>query len=364
MTYFHNIYQNKTVLITGHSGFKGSWLTLWLLALGANVIGYSKDIPTEPSHFNAAQLASKITHIQGDITDLDHLKTTVQTVRPDIVFHLAAQPLVRSSYQSPLETLNTNIIGTANILECIRYMPSIRSAVIITSDKCYRNVEWTWGYREIDELGGLDPYSASKGCAELIFRSYTASFFQNSPTHLATVRAGNVIGGGDWAMDRIVPDCVRAWATQQEVILRNPHATRPWQHVLEPLSGYLWLGALLYESNQFHGESFNLGPDIKINQSVEELISQFAQYWPQAKWRCEPDSTQKESGLLKLSCDKALIDLGWHAVLSFQETVAFTANWYQTFYKETNQSIDTLSRQQIDAYCTLAKSQHLAWTIS
>ncbi len=246
---FGNVYNGRNVFITGHTGFKGSWLSSWLLNMGARVTGFSRDIPSQPSNFEALNLADKITDIRGDVRDLGHLSQIMQDSQPEVIFHLAAQALVRTSYEDPVNTMETNMLGVMNILEAARKLPSIKAIVIITSDKCYRNEEWIWGYRETDRLGGSDPYSASKGCAEIIAHSYFDSFYREGAA-CATARAGNVIGGGDWARDRIIPDCARAWADKRAVEIRNPSATRPWQHVLEPLSGYLVLGQKLLETSR------------------------------------------------------------------------------------------------------------------
>lgn len=357
-----NVYRDKTVLVTGHTGFKGSWLSMWLTSIGAKVIGYSAYLPSEPCNFEVCNIPEHVRHIEGDVRDMEKLKAVFSEHSPDMVFHLAAQPIVRESYSNPKLTFDTNVGGTVNILECIRTSPGVKAAVIITSDKCYKNMEWVWGYRENDVLGGDDPYSASKTCAEIACRSYIESFFRNEKTaHIATTRAGNVIGGGDWAANRIIPDCVKAWAEGKESIIRNPQATRPWQHVLEPLSGYLWLGALLYTSEKLHGEAFNFGPDQKVNQPVSELIEIFLSYWGDGGWRHEPGVEMKEATLLKLSCDKALDLTGWHAVLSFNETVRLTAEWYKAYYKGS-EDMHRFSLKQIDSYVTEALQQELPWT--
>lgn len=359
---FNNAYKDKTVIVTGHTGFKGSWLSVWLTLLGARVIGYSAYLPSEPCNFKATKLDGRITHVEGDIRDIDVMGNIFSKYKPDVVFHLAAQPIVRRSYDEPKLTFETNAIGTVNILECIRATPSIKVGVIITSDKCYKNVEWVWGYRENDNLGGEDPYSASKACAEIICNSYIKSFFSGeNSTRISTTRAGNVIGGGDWADARIIPDCVRRWSEGKEAVIRNPDATRPWQHVLEPLSGYLWLGADMFRSKRLHGEAFNFGPDQKVNKSVAELIKTFILSWGRADWRHEQTApNKKESTLLKLSCDKALHQLDWHSVLSFAETVSFTAEWYKAYYNGESDMF-SFTVKQIEKYVDLAKKQGLSW---
>lgn len=360
---FNDVFNGKRVLVTGHTGFKGSWLCYWLRNLGAEVCGFSLDIPTHPSNFEILGLEREIQHIAGDIRDLTHLLSAFQSFEPDIVFHLAAQSLVRRSFEDPVQTFETNTLGTLNVLECIRQTPSVRAAVLITSDKAYRNVEWTWGYRENDTLGGEDPYSASKGCAELIIYSYAHSFFKTSPV-IASTRAGNVIGGGDWAEDRIVPDAVRAWSKGVPLIVRNPDATRPWQHVLEPLSGYLCLAARLWNKDpNANRQAFNFGPDAKVNQPVMELLTTMAKHWQGAQWQIDQSKSdgKKESTLLKLSCDKALNMLHWRAILSFEEAVAMTAEWYRSFYEQGKEKIAKLSRQQIEAYHNKARAEGLEW---
>ena len=364
---FENTYQGRRVLVTGHTGFKGSWLCAWLLDLGATVAGYSVDIPTEPSHFEALNLVDRVEHFQGDMRDKNSLRQAMDRFRPDIVFHLAAQSLVRKSYEDPVLTFATNSMGTLNLLECLRDQPSIIASVLITSDKCYENVEWLWGYRENDRLGGKDPYSASKACAELITKAYMQSFFKENGPNIATTRAGNVIGGGDWASDRIIPDCVRAWSEKKPVITRNPKATRPWQHVLEPLSGYLTLGQKLFSGNsRCKNQSFNFGPLEKVNQSVGDLINEMAQYWPGAESKVQQDieSSKSESTLLKLSCEKSYQLLQWHAVLDFSETVRMTGEWYHAFYfKESSNTISELTCKQIEAFTKIATRYNLAWTL-
>jgi CDP-glucose 4,6-dehydratase len=274
---------------------------------------------------------------------------------------------VRRSYAEPAETLETNALGTMNVLEVLRRQPSVQAAVLITSDKCYRNLEWTWGYREIDALGGGDPYSASKACAELICRAYYESYFQGGRLRMATARAGNVIGGGDWAPDRLVPDCVRAWSAGQAVQIRHPRATRPWQHVLEPLSGYLWLGARLWQEDAaVLGEAFNFGPSETAEHPVSELLALICRYWPQAAWKLEPvpDGQQRESTLLKLCCDKAWNFLKWRALLPFEQTIRLTAEWYRSFYQPGGEGMYALTGRQIDDYQAQARAEGLAWALS
>mgnify|MGYP001562557552 CR=1 FL=1 len=359
-----NNFTNTKVLVTGHSGFKGSWLSLWLTHLGARVIGASLDVPTEPSHFNAAALASLLQDHRVDIRDGSALKTLVRENQPDFVFHLAAQSLVRRSYADPVETWQTNTLGTVNVLEALRELKKPCVAVLITSDKCYDNVEWVWGYRETDRLGGPDPYSASKGAAELAIRSYVRSYFpKDGPVRIGVARAGNVIGGGDWAENRIVPDCVRAWSQGSTAQLRNPLATRPWQHVLEPLSGYLTFAMTLSDDAKLHGEPFNFGPPPQQNHSVGALVTAMAKHWNRVRWEdiSSRDGGPYESGLLKLNCDKALHHLHWRAVWDFEATVRETALWYRQYYQAPQVSIAEFSLQQIRAYSTYAREQGLPW---
>jgi len=360
-------FAGKRVLLTGHTGFKGSWLSIWLTLLGARVIGYSNSLPSRPSMFSICGIGRRITYITNDVTDYDELKKVFIKYNPDFVFHLASQPIVSRAYLNPKLTFKTNILGTINILECMRHFSKDAVGVIITSDKCYKNMEWSWGYRENDELGGNDPYSSSKACAELICHSYHKSFFERSNhcCRIVTARAGNVVGGGDWAIDRIVPDCVRAWSKNKAVYIRNPHATRPWQHVLEPLSGYLWLGANLYYSGKLKGEAFNFGPDYKVTESVDELIKVFSKYFSgRNKWKYKSGGNKnlsKESQFLKVSCDKSMKFLNWYAILSFNETIKMTAQWYEEYYRNKNSDILNFTIKQIEGYVTEAKKQDIVW---
>jgi CDP-glucose 4,6-dehydratase len=362
---FGGIYAGRRVLVTGHTGFKGSWLCRWLLDMGADVAGYSLDIPTQPSNFEVMGLSGELLHLTGDIRDRRALTETFDRFRPEMVFHLAAQSLVRRSYESPTDTFETNAMGTMNVLECLRTCPKVRAAVIITSDKCYHNNEWVWGYRENDRLGGDDPYSASKACAELICAAYMRSYFRTANTpHIATTRAGNVIGGGDWAKDRIVPDGVRAWSIGQAPILRHPDATRPWQHVIEPLSGYLWLGAQLWLGNdKLRNDAFNFGPVAAVDRSVADLIAAMGDHWEGARWEIDRAhaSAHPESTLLRLACDKAMRDLQWRAILPFAETVRFTAEWYRHYYRHGDMGMRAFTQAQIAEYTARASAEALPW---
>ncbi len=356
-------FAGKTVMLTGHTGFKGSWLTAWLKLLGADVVGIALEPPTKPSHYDVADLGSTIRDWRIDIRDAAQLSDAIVITKPDFVFHLAAQALVRPSYDDPMVTWSTNLMGTLNLLEGLRRLDNSCVAVIITSDKCYDNVEWVWGYRETDGLGGPDPYSASKGAAEVAIRSHIKSFFpKDGKVRIASARAGNVIGGGDWAADRIVPDCIRAWSASKSVELRSPHATRPWQHVLEPLSGYLNLAMTVNHDSSLHGEPFNFGPPSHQNHSVLELVREMSLHWDQVLWDDVSKSTQGpyESRLLKLNCDKALHFLQWQAVMDFTDTVRLTAEWYRAFYSHPS-SISEMTRSQIQTYTNMAAIKGLQW---
>ncbi len=328
------------------------------------MVGIALDPPTVPSHFAAAGIGEGMTDLRIDIRDQVALAEAIVAAQPDFVFHFAAQALVRRSYEDPIGTWQTNMMGTLHVLEALRKLEKPCAAVIITSDKCYDNVEWVWGYRETDALGGPDPYSASKGAAELAIQSHIKSYFLDatSPVRIASARAGNVIGGGDWAEHRIVPDCVKAWAADNLVELRNPHSTRPWQHVLEPLSGYLTLAIALVQQPELHGQPFNFGPQAQQNHSVLALVKQMALHWDQVRWQDVSGVVDGpyESGLLKLNCDKALHYLQWHAVMGFEDTVRMTAEWYRAYYKQ-QAKIAAITYAQINAYTAVAKQQGLGW---
>lgn len=331
---FEHCYQNKRVLVTGHTGFKGSWLCEWLLALGAEVYGYALFPPTTPSLFEQLGLERRIRHQIGDIRNFHGLQTWVQKIQPDYIFHLAAQSLVRLSYEQPLETYEINVLGTANLLDALRTANWHCGVVAVTSDKCYENREWTYAYREDDPLGGHDPYSSSKAASELIISAYRTSFFRSHPVRVASARAGNVIGGGDWASDRIVPDCIRALQSGKIIQVRNPQATRPWQHVLEPICGYLRLGSLLTEKGETHPDipydtAFNFGPGLDSNRSVQELVNEMLKGWP-GQWRdCSDPKALHEASFLNLASDKAFHILRWRPVWDFKRTVTETIKWYQ-----------------------------------
>ena len=368
MSLFSGAYAGQRVLVTGHTGFKGSWLVTWLNRLGAQVCGYSNGIPTVPSMFEEAGLEKTLRHELGDIRDLARLSAVLQDFKPDFVFHLAAQAIVSTSYADPLETLGVNVMGTATVLEALRKADWPCTAVIITSDKAYDNVEWPWGYRENDRLGGKDVYSGSKGAAELAFNSYYHSFFGagKTPVRLATARAGNVIGGGDWATDRIIADCVRAWRDNRTVQIRSPHATRPWQHVLEPLSGYLALGSSLASEPRLHGESYNFGPRGEQNATVVELLASLAKVWgferPAESYRVTGNTPFYESSLLKLNCDKALLQLRWTPNLTYAECVEMTGTWYRDVVKHGASGLK-LTQQQIRQFETSAQERQKTWAL-
>lgn len=364
---FNSCYNNKKIIVTGNTGFKGSWLCTWLLELGADVIGISNGIPTSPlSLFEELGLGNKVQYLEADIRNGDLIKSIFSRVKPDFVFHLAAQPIVIKSYTDPHDTMTTNIIGTVNVLEALRELENNCTAIMITSDKCYDNVEWMWGYKETDMLGGKDPYSASKGAAELMIKTYYHSYFSkpDSSIKIAAVRAGNVIGGGDWAGNRIVPDCIKAWMNNECVDIRSPQSTRPWQHVLEPLSGYLLVGQKLYEDSSLNGEPFNFGPNADQNKNVLQLIESLSKVWSKDINKLfqviEPPFFH-EAGLLKLNCDKALYLLHWKPVLNFDETISMTALWYKKF-NEDKGMMYSFTIKQIREYSTFAQQRKLEWS--
>ena len=348
-----NIFKNKKVIVTGHTGFKGSWLSLWLNTMGANVIGISKNIPSTPSHFSAINLKKKINHIEIDMCDFKKLSKLFKKYQPDFVFHLAAQSLVKKSYLNPLETWNSNTIGTLNLLESLKLVKKKTYVVIITSDKSYKNIEISRGYKENDLLGGKDPYSASKGSAEFAIQSYINSFFSHKKNNIfiGIARAGNVIGGGDWSEDRIVPDCVKSYSKNKTAIIRSPKSTRPWQHVLEVIYGYLILASKLNLNKKLHGEVFNFGPRKQSNYTVVYLLSKIKQYWPNFKWKVKKNKNKFfESKLLKLNSNKAKKKLNWQSILNIDESAKLVADWYSFFYKNKRQNLYQLSVKQINYY--------------
>ena len=335
---FGGIYKGKKVLLTGHTGFKGSWLALWLHKMGADVVGIALPAPTSPNHLELLNL--NITSEMIDIRDAKAINKAFQKHQPEIVFHLAAQPLVRYSYENPHETFETNVMGTINIYEAVKNCSSVEAIVNITSDKCYDNKEWIWGYRENDAMGGYDPYSASKGCAELVTASYRNSFFnldsygKSHNVLLASCRAGNVIGGGDWADDRLIPDIMRAVDKNETVTIRSPHATRPWQHVLEPLSGYLLVGQKLLEGKKEFADGWNFGPSDEGSISVKEVVEHIKKSWDKIDYEIKEDPNNlHEANLLKLDCSKAHMKLNWNNVWASEDTFEKTVNWYREYYE-------------------------------
>ena len=360
---FSGIYKDKTVLVTGHTGFKGSWLCFWLKQMGAKVVGYSLEAPTNPNHFELLNL--DITSIKGNIKDLEHLNTVFQTYKPDIVFHLAAQALVKYSYENPIETYETNVIGTLKVFEASR-INNVKAIVNITSDKAYENKEWIWGYRENDPMGGYDPYSSSKGCADLLATSYRNSYFninEYKKTHntlLATCRAGNVIGGGDWAKDRLITDIMISVSLGKKVSIRNPKATRPWEHVLEPLSGYLHIGQKLLEEKVEFAEAWNFGPSDEGSITVEEVVQNVKKHWDKIDYEINQDPNQlHEANLLKLDCTKANTILKWKDVWDSETTFEKTVNWYKNFY-ENNKEL--LTQSDLENYIKEAVGKNIVWT--
>jgi CDP-glucose 4,6-dehydratase len=361
---FGGIYKDKRVLVTGHTGFKGSWLAKWLQLMGAEVFGYSLKPPTIPNHISLLNL--NIKSVEADIRDLKKLSNYITEIRPDIVFHLAAQALVRVSYANPFETYTTNVIGTLNLFEACRNAGSVKAIINVTSDKCYENREWIWGYRENDPMGGFDPYSSSKGCSELLTSSYRNSYFNLSgfgTQHhllLASARAGNVIGGGDWAKDRLIPDLIKAASGNMTVTIRNPGATRPWQHVLDPLSGYLILGWKLLERKKEFAEAWNFGPENENNLSVEEVVDLSKKYWDklEAKYS-KGNSEHHEAGLLMLDCSKANKLLKWRYVWGIEESVQKTISWYKKYYENNK----VMTNKDIREYADDAVKQNLIWAI-
>lgn len=367
MVVFHGIYNQTRVLVTGHTGFKGAWLCQWLLNLGAEVSGLALEPNTNPNLFKLLELEKRISNNAFiDIRDRDQVIDFVKKVNPEIVIHMAAQPLVRLSYEDPVTTWETNVMGTVNVLEAVRQCPSVDACVVVTSDKCYENREQVWGYRECDPVGGHDPYSASKGAVELVTSSYRRSYFtENDTCNLASARAGNVIGGGDWAADRIVVDFVKSICDDVSIELRNPHATRPWQHVLEPLSGYLHLAEKLYgdEGSSFAGP-WNFGPFEGNAITVESLINQMVDRW--GRGEVQTSSTIRdqphEAGLLKLDCSKSHAMLGWQSVWNVEQTIEVTVKWYKSWLNEDHM-LD-VTNSQIKSYASDAKKLETVWAES
>jgi CDP-glucose 4,6-dehydratase len=372
---FNGIFKNKTVFVTGHTGFIGSWLVLWLQSLDARVIGYSLEPPTKPSLFETLGLENEITHIIGDIQDKQNLSDNIEKHKPEIVIHLAAQPLVRVSYEDPVETFRTNILGTVNILDSIRKLDYVKACVVMTSDKCYQNLDANSFHKETDPLGGSDPYSASKGAAEIITNSFRNSFFNVKKNHdkntgIASVRAGNVIGGGDWARDRIIPDCIRALTIGKKIMVRNPSSIRPWQFVLEPISGILWLGSKLYTKPEKYSEAWNLGPNKVSNMTVDKVVQNTIRIWNKEgseKEKGDWVDTSKESAnqpnesiSLLLDSTKALTSLEWKTIYSFETAINETVSWYKSYYNNDT-SMKELSVHQIEQYSKTADQMNITW---
>lgn len=347
-------YRGRRVLITGHTGFKGSWMCAVLAEAGAEVTGYALKPPTEPSLFSLLGLADRIRSVEGDVRNLEHLQQVFQETRPEIVIHMAAQPLVRESYQNPVYTYDTNVMGTVHVMECVRHSDSVRSFVNVTTDKVYRNREWEWGYRENEELDGYDPYSNSKSCSELVTETYRRSFFQDRDTAVTTMRAGNVVGGGDFAEDRIIPDCVRAAQAGKEIVLRNPDSVRPYQHVLEPVMAYLMVAQRQYLEKEFAG-AYNVGPQEDNCVTTAEMASCFCRVWnrlsgEKLSWRAQPDGGPHEARLLKLDCTRLKETFGWRPVWNVDSTIEKVAEWYYRYHTDTADALWECTRSQIAEY--------------
>ena len=342
-------WRGKRVFLTGHTGFKGGWLALWLTDMGAEIHGYALTPPTEPNFFTVANLQDRLARSTiADIRDAASLAQAMQAARPDIVLHLAAQPLVRYSYVAPVETYAVNVMGTVNLLEAVRQTPSVKAVVNVTTDKCYENREWVWPYRENEAMGGFDPYSSSKACSELVTAAYRRSFLKAAGIHLASARAGNVIGGGDWAADRLVPDFLRALDASQTLTIRSPLATRPWQHVLEPLSGYLMLAEKLFTEGQSFADAWNFGPEEADARPVQWIVEYLCGQVPDAVWKCDAASQLHEANMLKLDSSKAKVQLGWRPRWNLQVALGMTLAWHQAWKQGSDMA--AISVQQIQAY--------------
>jgi CDP-glucose 4,6-dehydratase len=354
---FKDVYKDTSVFITGHTGFKGSWLSLWLTEIGAKVSGYSLSPKTTPNHWDLLNLS--VNDLRGDIRDLEALSDAILVAQPEIVFHLAAQPLVRQSYADPVDTWSTNVTGTVNLLEACRKCDSVKSIVIITTDKVYDNKEWSWGYRETDRLGGYDPYSASKAASELVVDSYRKSFFKDeNGVLIASARAGNVIGGGDWSENRIIPDIVRSIKNKTPLLIRSPNSTRPWQHVLDCLSGYLLVGQQLLERNKQSSTAWNFGPTSSDNRMVIDILGMLEKEWSEVKWVIKKNEDLHEAGVLYLDSSRANKFLQWQPVWSLENTIKQTADWYKQFLSQET----VISKQQLDGFIAEAKIQSVIWS--
>lgn len=371
------VYKGKKVLVTGHTGFKGSWLTIWLTKLGAKVAGFSlPELPTTPANFALSKLDKRIKDYRGDIRNYEDVEKVIKEFKPDIVFHLAAQPILLRSYEKPKLTFDSNAGGTVNVLEAIRNTDSVKALVSITTDKVYKNKEWVWGYREHDELGDTDPYAASKAMAEFAIHSYRTSYFDpngigDNRVAVASARAGNVVGGGDFADFRIIPDCIRSLINKVPIEVRNPKSTRPWQLVLEPLSGYLWLGAnLLTDETGSFCRSWNFGPRLSKNTPVSEIVDLMIKYWESGTWVdvSDPTSKKKESKLLMLDWSSAQSHLGWEPVYDYKETIEEVVSWFKEYVKQKDKDEDTVNMfetcsEHIDRYVARAKERGIEWSI-
>ncbi len=359
---FKQKFKNKKVLITGHTGFKGSWLTTWMLKLQAKVCGISLK-PARLSNFFLLDLENKIENHYLDIRNYEEFKKVVINFKPDYIFHLAAQAIVKTSFDNPRLTWETNVMGTVNLLESLKKLKKNCNVVLITSDKCYYNKEWIWGYKENDELGGKDPYSASKASAEHVIHSYVNSFYLNKSNkiRIASARAGNVIGGGDWSENRIIPDCIKSWISEKKVIIKNPKSTRPWQHVLEPLGGYINLALSLSKDTKLHGESFNFGPPMTQDKTVLDIVSELSTYFEKSKWKIQNKAKKNiiESNLLKLNCEKAFHKLNWNSSLDFSDIIFFTSDWYQSYLRKKN--LIKVTNDQIESFYAKAISKGNKW---
>ena len=358
---FKSAYSGKTILLTGHTGFKGAWMTLWLSTLGANVIGFALPAKTQPNLFTKANIVENITHIEGDIRNLSTLKQVINTHKPDFIFHMAAQTLVGNSYIDPLDTFSTNITGTINLFESLRTLNHRATVINITTDKCYHNTHQKKGYIESKALGGHDPYSASKACSEIITSSYRHSFFKNTDYPIATARSGNIIGGGDWSDFRLLPDCARAIHSNEPFILRSPNSIRPWQHVLDALSGYLLLGARLSESPKKFSEAYNFAPSDQTQKTAKEIVSMMLKYWKPIPITLG-NTLFFEHELLLLNPKKAKKQLKWKSLLEIKQAVSWTAKWYASFYNNPTEA-KNLTLSQIQNYCKLAKEKKVVWAI-
>ncbi|MFT4712022.1 MAG: CDP-glucose 4,6-dehydratase [Candidatus Azotimanducaceae bacterium] len=371
MEAFGDFYRDKTILVTGHTGFKGSWLCSWLRLLGTKkVIGYSLAPPTNPSSFQVCHLQDDIESLEHDIRDFASLKNALQLYQPDLVFHLAAQSLVPYSLEHPLETLEVNLMGTANLLEACLQTESVKAVISITSDKCYLNNNWVWGYRETDKLGGHDPYSTSKACAELAIATYQSEEFQEAKQRrqylpIASVRAGNVIGGGDWSSKRLVPDVIRSIAGQEDILLRSPAATRPWQHVLEPLSGYLWLGANINRNHHVFVSGWNFGPVDQSVFPVKDVVEKIKAFWPSPDTNIitTENEAKTEAKLLSLDCSKACNLLEWTGTWQIDEALQATTDWFRSYYQDDNSDMYEFTKSQIKTYTLDARNREQTWAL-